>query len=74
MNVHEAKTNFSKLLERVEHGEEVIIHRANVPVARLVAARPVMKRALGWAEGEFVVPEDFNAPLPPELEKAFYEG
>lgn len=74
VNVHEAKTNLSKLLERVERGEEIIISRANVPVARLTAALPAMKRELGWARGEFTVPDDFNDPLPADIESAFYGG
>lgn len=73
INVHEAKTTLSRLLERVEQGEEIVISRSNVPVARLVAAKPVMKRALGWAKGEFTVPDDFDAPLPAEVENSFYQ-
>jgi prevent-host-death family protein len=73
VNIHEAKTHLSRLLERVEQGEEVTIMRANVPVAKLVAARPSgTKRELGWAHGEFTVPDDFDAPLPPDLEDSFY--
>lgn len=73
VNVHEAKTTLSRLLERVEQGEEIIISRSNVPVARLVSAKPVMKRTLGWAKGEFTVPDDFNAPLPADVVDSFYQ-
>jgi len=58
INVHEAKTHFSKLLERVAQGEEVIIAKAGKPVAKLVAIdseRPRFK--LESAKGEFVVPD-----------------
>jgi prevent-host-death family protein len=74
VNVHEAKTHLSRILERVTEGEEVIIMRSNVPIARLVpvGARPI-RRELGWARGEFTVPDDFDAPLPPEIEDAFYK-
>jgi len=72
VNVHEAKTHLSRLLESVEHGEEVVIMRSNVPIAKLVAVQPAVRRELGWARGEFEVPEDFNAPLPNEIEDAFY--
>ncbi len=72
VNVHEAKTHLSRLLDSVERGEEVVIMRSNVPVARLVASRPPKRRKLGWARGEFVVPDDFNDPLPKEIEDAFY--
>jgi prevent-host-death family protein len=73
VNIHEAKTHLSKLLERVELGEEITIMRANVPVAKLTAVeRSGQKRELGWARGEFTVPDDFDDPLPPEIEESFY--
>lgn len=74
VNIHEAKTHLSKLLERVSLGEEVVIAKAGKPVAKLVpipSERPRFK--LGSARGEFVVPEDFNDPLPKEIEDLFYE-
>ena len=55
-------------------GEEVIIAKAGKPVAKLVpiaAQRP--KRILGSAKGEFTVPDDFNDPLPKEIEDLFWE-
>ncbi|MGA7462545.1 MAG: type II toxin-antitoxin system Phd/YefM family antitoxin [Candidatus Korobacteraceae bacterium] len=73
VNIHEAKTHLSKLLERVALGEEVIIAKAGKPVARLVALKDrKRKRPLGLAKGEFTVPDDFDAPLPPEIEEDFY--
>jgi prevent-host-death family protein len=73
VNIHEAKTHLSKLLERVALGEEVIIAKAGKPVARLVAIKDhKSKRPLGLAKGEFTVPDDFDAPLPPEVEEDFY--
>jgi prevent-host-death family protein len=74
VNVHEAKTHLSKLLERVAVGEEVIIAKAGKPVAKLVPidVRP-KNRILGSAKGEFVVPDDFNDPLPKEIEDLFYK-
>jgi prevent-host-death family protein len=74
VNIHDAKTHLSRLLERVAMGEEVIIAKAGKPVAKLVpvGARP-KKRLLGSAKGEFTVPEDFNAPLPKEIEDLFWE-
>lgn len=72
-NIHEAKTHLSRLLEKVEQGEEVVIMRANVPIAKLVPVAPsVVKRELGWAKGEFTVPNNFNDPLPAEVEDSFY--
>jgi prevent-host-death family protein len=74
VNIHEAKTQLSRLLERVAMGEEVIIAKAGTPVARLVPIEPrPKKRTLGSAKGEFTVPEDFNNPLPKEIEDLFYE-
>jgi len=74
VNIHEAKTHFSKLLERVAMGEEVIIAKAGKPVAKLSALDTRKKRrVLGSAEGDFVVPADFNDPLPKEIEDLFYE-
>ena len=74
VNINEAKTHLSKLLARVALGEEVVIAKAGKPVAKLV---PVdtgpRKRILGSAKGEFVVPDDFNDPLPKEIEDWFYK-
>jgi len=68
VNIHYAKTQFSKLLERVAAGEEIVIARAGKPVARLVPfAKRARRRRLGTAEGDFVVPEDFDAPLPDDV-------
>ncbi len=75
VNIHEAKTHLSRLLQRVAGGEEVIIARAGVPVAKLVAVQPKNKtRPLGFARGEVWVADDFDAPLPDDLLKEFYGG
>ena len=74
VNIHEAKTHLSKLLEKVALGEEVIIAKAGKPVAKLVpipSERPRFQ--LGSAKGEFVVPDDFNDPLPKEIEDLFWQ-
>ena len=72
VNTHEAKTHFSRLLRRVAAGEEITIANRGVPVARLV---PVMNknggRIWGMYRGKFVVPDDFDAPLPDEILDAF---
>ena len=74
VNIHEAKTHLSRLLERVAMGEEVIIAKAGKPVAKLVpVSRHPKKRMLGSATGEFVVPDDFNDPLPKEIEDLFWK-
>lgn len=68
VNIHEAKTNLSRLVEEVAAGEEVIIAKAGKPMARLVplAAAP-KKRRLGLFKGQLNVPDDFDAPLPEEV-------
>ena len=74
LNIHEAKTHLSKLLEKVALGEEVVIAKAGKPVAKLVAIESERPRfRLGSAKGEFVVPDDFNDPLPKEIEDLFWE-
>lgn len=72
VNVHEAKSNLSRLLARVEAGEEIVVARAGAPVARLVPlASPSSQRVPGRYRGRGYIAPDFDAPLP-GLEKAFY--
>ena len=74
VNVHEAKTHFSRLLDRAQEGEEFVIAKAGRPVARLgPLARRVKKRRLGLLDGKLRVPDDFNEPLPDEV-IAVFEG
>ena len=63
VSVHEANTNFSKLLSRVEKGEEIIICKSGHPVARLnpINEKPI-KRTPGSAKGQIIIAEDFDAP------------
>ena len=67
VNIHEAKTQLSKLLRRVSAGEEIVIARAGRPVARLVPIEAAPKRVFGLDRGVFEVPEDFDEPLPDDL-------
>ena len=67
VNVHEAKTQLSKLLRRVSAGEEIIIARSGRPVAKLIPVDVEPKRIFGLDKGLFEVPEDFNDPLPDDL-------
>ena len=72
VNMHEAKTHFSKLIARVEAGEEIVIARDGAPVARLVAIRPrISKRVAGRDRGLFSVPDDFDARLPEDILATF---
>jgi prevent-host-death family protein len=70
VNVHQAKTQLSKLLRRVAAGEEIAIANRGVPVARLV---PVStgKRQLGAYGDTITIADDFDAPLPDEILDAF---
>ena len=68
INIHEAKTPLSRLLTRVSAGEDIIISKAGKPVARLVAWRDnVVERKPGLDRGKFLVPDDFDAPLPEDV-------
>ncbi|HEY1272779.1 MAG TPA: type II toxin-antitoxin system Phd/YefM family antitoxin [Terriglobales bacterium] len=73
VNVHQAKTHLSRLLQKVAQGEEITIANAGVPVARLVpAGKPLARRKLGEYEGKVWIADDFDAPCP-EVE-ALFEG
>jgi len=71
VGVHEAKTHLSRLLNRVAAGEDVVIQRRGVDVARLVPARPPGGRRFGLDRGVYEVPEDFDAPLTADELAAF---
>lgn len=64
VTVHIAKTTLSKLLLRVEQGEEIILARGREPVAKLVPFRPPAQRLFGALKGVITVPADITAPLP----------
>ena len=58
-NIHDAKTNLSRIIERVEHGEEIIISRAGTPVSKVVPlSRAVHRTARGSLRGKLVVAPD----------------
>jgi prevent-host-death family protein len=68
VNVHDAKTHLSRLLVRVEAGEEILISRAGRPIARLVPLRRARgRRRPGRFVGKGRIADDFNAPLPPDV-------
>ncbi|CAN5760327.1 type II toxin-antitoxin system prevent-host-death family antitoxin [soil metagenome] len=75
VNIYEAKTHLSRLIEQVEAGEEIVIARSGRPVARLVPLsqerRPIR---FGLMRGRLTVPADFDAPLPEEVLAAFEGG
>jgi prevent-host-death family protein len=65
-NIHDAKTHFSKLLERVLNGEEVVIAKAGKPVARILpfTTDDTSPRKPGIDKGKVIIRPDFDAPLP----------
>jgi len=75
VNVHEAKTHLSKLLDRVSAGKEVVIARYGRPVARLVSVgKPAGPRRLGSMKGRIRIADDFDDPLPPKVLRRFFGG
>jgi prevent-host-death family protein len=72
VNIYEAKTHFSDLIDQVAKGEEIVISRRGKPVARLA---PIPGRGIkfGILKGKLTVPADFDAPLPAEVQR-FFEG
>lgn len=72
INIHEAKTQLSKLVEQAAAGSEVVIAKAGKPVAKLVPLVPTKRlRKLGILKGKVKVPDDFDAPLPAKVIAAF---
>jgi prevent-host-death family protein len=72
VNIHQAKTELSKLVKRAESGEEIVIARARKPAAKLVPLTRVRgRRKLGLLDGKFRIPDDFNTPLPDSVIRAF---
>jgi prevent-host-death family protein len=71
VNMHDAKTHLSRLVERVEAGEEIVISRAGRPVAKLVPIRGVVpRRTPGVWRGQVVIHDDFDE-LPTDIAAAF---
>ncbi len=74
VNIHAAKTNFSRLVDEAASGAEIIIAKAGKPVAKLVPLEPVEekpRRKLGALAGLARIPDDFDAPLPDAVLDAF---
>jgi prevent-host-death family protein len=74
VNIYEAKTKFSKLINRAIAGEEIIIAKSGKPVAKLVPIETALKdRIPGSAKGKITITEDFDAPLPDDVLESFYQ-
>lgn len=68
VNIHQAKTHFSKLIDLVAHGEEIQIAKAGKPVAKLVSLEPTkIQRHFGVLKGKITISNDFDAPLPDNI-------
>ena len=76
VDVHEAKSRFSDMLDRIAIGEEVVITDRGETIAKLVPVSATTKKRrklrFGSAKGKFTVPDDFNGPLPKEIEDLFW--
>ncbi len=59
VNISEAKTNLSKLVDMVYHGEKVVIAKNNLPLVDLVIHKPSGERKLGLLKGQLIIPDDF---------------
>ena len=74
INIHEAKTHLSKLVEQAAQGEEFIIAKAGKPMVKVVPLDQKEKktqRRIGFLEGEFKIPDDFNTMGQAEIERMF---
>ena len=74
LNLYEAKTQLSALVEEAAAGAEIVIAKAGVPRARLVPFREAARRRPGGWKGRIEVAADFDAPLPKALRQAFESG
>ena len=74
VNIHEAKTQLSKLVERAAKGEPFIIAKAGKPLVKVTALdapSPVQMRRFGFMSGQIAVPDDFDTMGAAEIERAF---
>ncbi|AJY03061.1 type II toxin-antitoxin system Phd/YefM family antitoxin [Burkholderia sp. SIMBA_043] len=72
VNIHEAKTQFSRLVDAAAAGEEIVIAKAGKPTARLVPIEKTkVTRRFGGLKGKVRIRDDFDAPLPDDLIAAF---
>lgn len=77
VNIYEAKTRLSELVEQARQGETIVIAKSGTPLAKLVsldAPGPKRKIRFGLMKGEFIESNDFDAPLPDDLLDLFEGG
>ena len=74
VNIYEAKSKLSKLINQVIAGEEVIVAKSGKPVVRIVPfEKPAQNRKPGSAKGKITISDDFDAPLPEDILRGFYK-
>ena len=72
INIHEAKTHLSRLVEEVSKGQEILIAKSGKPMAKLIGLKPAKPtRKPGFLKGKIKITADFDAPLPDDLLDAF---
>lgn len=74
VNIHEAKTHLFRLIDQIQQGEEIVIAKTGIPVARLLPykpKRPHIKPPGGMKDEGFWIADDFDGPLPADLMAAF---
>ncbi|ASW04607.1 type II toxin-antitoxin system Phd/YefM family antitoxin [Rhizobium sp. 11515TR] len=75
VNIHEAKTHLSRLIEKAAKGEAFIIAKAGKPMVKVIPIEEKeapKKRRIGFMKGEIVVPDDFDTMMADEIEEMFY--
>ena len=72
VNISEAKAQLSKLIDRVQHGEKVVIAKHNLPIADLVPHKPEGKRKLGFLKGQIEAPDEAFFGEDSEIDAMFY--
>lgn len=74
INIHEAKTNLSRLVDQAVRGEPFVIAKAGKPLVKVVALEPseTKPRRLGFLAGQISVPDDFDTMFQKEIEEMFY--
>ena len=73
VNIHQAKTHLSRLIEEAMQGEPFIIAKAGKPMVKVERVQPLWER-LGFLKGRFNVPDDFDTMFEKEIEEMFYGG
>jgi antitoxin (DNA-binding transcriptional repressor) of toxin-antitoxin stability system len=73
VNIHDAKTNLSKLLKAVDQGERLVIAKSGTPMYEVSLLKKRKIKRTGFLQGQFKVPDDFNTMMQKEIEEMFYD-